>query len=123
MGLRARCKNRSEAYTSPMHRTWPSTIRCERVDTARLMLRFREDEVPPRCNSRFCRSNGKPRFISRSAKPVISLIDPISARILIRHENFHDVLRVFIAEFRRHPELHREAIFGRQLLAVVSECE
>src|ERR1700733_4956861 len=116
MDLRARCKNRSEAYTSPMHRTWTSTIRCECececVDTARLVLQFGEDEVACdvipilRIKRHTPTQAPKPCFISRPAKPVISLIDPIPARILIRYENFHDVLRVLIAEFRRHPELH-----------------
>ncbi|KOT10965.1 hypothetical protein DM77_2837 [Burkholderia mallei] len=66
----------------------------------------------------------RPRPVgSRTAEPVVPLVDPISARIRVGHEYLHDVLRILVAELRRHPQLHRESVFGRQPLAVVFECE
>ena len=50
----------------------------------------------------------------RTAEPVIALIFPIAARIIIGDENLSNVFWIFIAQLGRHAKFHRVAIFGWQ---------
>src|SRR5689334_6125597 len=51
---------------------------------------------------------------SGAAEPVIPVIFPEAARIIIRHRQGHDELWIFEAELCRNPDLHRVAEFARQ---------
>src|SRR5712691_11517020 len=62
-------------------------------------------------------------FTSTPAEPVVALILPIPAGILVGDEHLHDVLRVLEPELRRYAQLHREAVLGRQDLVGVAEGE
>src|SRR5215469_8838367 len=60
---------------------------------------------------------------SRTAEPVVALVLPIAARVLVRDFDGNDVLRILVAELGRHAQLHRKAVFGWQHVAVVRERE
>ena len=59
--------------------------------------------------------NPRPRHVaSRAAEPVVALVFPVAAGILVGDEDRGDVLRVLEAELGRHAQLHREAVLRRQ---------
>src|SRR5690349_15473955 len=60
---------------------------------------------------------------SRTAVPVIALIFPIAARIVVGHENRRDMPRVLEAQFGRYTQLERVAVLRRQRVAAEVECE
>jgi hypothetical protein len=43
---------------------------------------------------------------SKPAEPVVALVFPVAARIVIGNEHLNDMLGVLESEFGRHPELH-----------------
>src|SRR5215216_7230238 len=57
----------------------------------------------------------------KPAEPVVALILPVTAGVVIEDRERDDVLGVLEAEFRRHPHLHRKSVFLRQNLAVELE--
>lgn len=59
----------------------------------------------------------------RTSEPVVTLVDPVATRKSVGDEDLHDVLRVLVAEFGWHSELHRITVLSWQLLAVVSKGE
>src|ERR1700704_4077693 len=58
---------------------------------------------------------------SGAAEPVVALVLPIAARVLVRDEDRGDVLGVLEAQLGRHAQLHGEAVLRRQDL--VSEAQ
>src|SRR5947207_1035673 len=62
-----------------------------------------------------------PSPTSKAAKPVVALILPITAGVVVEDSKPDDVLGVFAAEFGRNAHAHREAEFGRQDLIVELE--
>src|SRR5207247_9615164 len=51
---------------------------------------------------------------SEAAEPVVALVLPIAARVLVGDEDRGDVLGVLEAQLGGHAQLHGEAVFRRQ---------
>src|SRR5262249_1625433 len=60
------------------------------------------------CGSRVADRGLKP------AVPVVALVLPVAARVVVLHVHRDDVLWVLEAELGRHAALHREAVLARQ---------
>src|SRR6266850_1053497 len=58
---------------------------------------------------------------SGAAEPVVALVLPVAARVLVGDEDRGDVLGVLEAELGRDAQLHRKAVLGRQHLVGVLE--
>ena len=58
---------------------------------------------------------------SEPAEPVVALVLPVAAGVVVLHVHRGDVLRVLEAELGRHAALHREAVLARQDLVVELE--
>src|SRR5678815_4024838 len=63
------------------------------------------------------------RIPSGTAEPVVALVLPVAARILVREIDRGDVLRILEAELGRDAELHREAEHRREDLVGEPESE
>ena len=57
----------------------------------------------------------------KPAEPVVALVLPVAAGVVVLHVHRGDVLRVLEAELGRHAALHREAVLARQDLVVELE--
>src|SRR5215216_7182387 len=58
---------------------------------------------------------------SKAAKPVVTLILPVAAGVVVEHDKPDDVLRIFEAELGRNAHAHGKAVFRRQDLSIVLE--
>src|SRR5947208_11931177 len=76
-----------------------------------------------RCWSNPMRCWRKWASFSRAAEPVVALVLPIAARVLVGDEDRGDVLGVLEAQLGGHAQLHGEAVLRRQDLVGVAQGE
>src|SRR6266850_5931717 len=107
-------------WTRPRHRCWPALwpgafrARTTRRSRGRATARCWSNPMP--CWREWasfwpaaCTEPG-----SGAAEPVVALVLPIAARVLVGDEDCGDVLGVLEAQLGGHAQLHREAVFRRQ---------
>src|SRR6185437_7018006 len=102
--------------------SWDDSVRC--VNQNRLAPAFFRSRC--RVGSGADDTTASPRRPTRASgasEPVVALVDPIAARIRVGDEHLDDVLGILVTELGRHAQLHREAVFRGQPLAVVRERE
>src|SRR5215203_3410371 len=70
-----------------------------------------------------CLRNSSSLDALEPTEPVVALILPVAAGIVVLHVDRGDVLRILEAELGRDAALHREAVLARQYLVVEPERE